>query len=112
MYITRLSHTIPESRHGLSTKLSNEAITQTLDTLLKGPSIASSPGSTSTKDRILAHKPNIEHIVLPVAIVTGDTIIGKAQLRQRDGSLPGSDTTVGITPDTIELTGQFHPINR
>lgn len=94
----------------LSTKLSNEAITQPLDTLLKSPSVASSPGSTSTGDRILTHKTNVEHILLSMAVVTGDTIIGKAQLSQRDGSLTRSDTTVGITPDTIELTGQSHPV--
>lgn len=108
MYITRLAPTILDII-SLRTELSNEAITQTLDTLLKGLSVASSPGSTGTRNSILTGEANVEDILLPVAIVTSNTIVGKAQLSQRDGSLPGRGSTVGITPDTVELTSQFHP---
>lgn len=42
-----------------------------------------------------------------MAVIPCDAVIGKAQLGQRDGGLPGRSSTIGITPDTVKLTSQF-----
>lgn len=82
---------------------SNQFVTECLDAVLKGPRVICFPVGTASRNGIISHKPNVQHIVLVVAVVSADIVIGKAKLRQRNGRFTGRSQAVSIAPDAVEL---------